>query len=100
MSSPDPHESLSRVLSHWRVIPARQPDFRTGVWARLAAARPASWTAFARGHPAMVAGALAVAVIFGAMAGRDQARMRVAADNDRIARSYVESLDARLMRMP
>jgi hypothetical protein len=53
-----------------------------------------SWGAFVRRHAAMCAGAVAVAIVLGALAGRDQARTQIAA-------SYVQALDARsMMRMP
>jgi hypothetical protein len=96
-----PKDSLDQVLSAWRVRPRRDEQFRTQVWARIAAGRPAeSWTGYLRGHAGAVAGVLALAVVLGAIGGRSQARARVAAESDRLATTYVQALDARSMRMP
>lgn len=96
-----PKDSLGNLLSAWRMRPRRDPQFRAQVQARIAAARTGdSWAGYLRGHAAPVAGALALAVLLGALGGRTQARARVAADSDRLATSYVQALDARSMRMP
>lgn len=101
MTSDESDPDLSRTLADWRLTPPRAPSFRTDVWARIAAARRSpAWPTFARAHLAGLAGALAVAVAVGAWAGRVEARSRVAASRDAIARSYVTSLDARAMRLP
>ena len=97
-------ESLEQLLPVWRVQPRRDPQFRAQVWERIAEAQrtgavPVSWTGFARGHAAMVVGALALALVAGAIGGRSQARARVAAESARIATAYVQSLDARSMAM-
>jgi outer membrane lipoprotein SlyB len=94
-----PQDSLSRTLAAWRVGPRRDPQFRAAVHARIAGGAGTSWAAFARAHAPLVAGALAVAMVLGALTGREQARARVAADNGRIASAYVQSLDARAMAM-
>lgn len=99
MNSSDSDKSLSRMLADWRVTPPRDPQFRTTVWARIGAARQVpSWTDFVRLHTPALAGALAVAIVLGAWIGREQARSRVEADRDEIAREYVQALDARTMR--
>ena len=99
MKSPEEDGSLTRALADWRVAPRRDPQFRTAVWARIEAARSApSWNGYARRHAPALAGALAVALVLGAWVGREQARARVAADRDVIARAYVQALDARTMR--
>ena len=98
MNTPPEDNSFSRLLGAWRVSPRRDPQFRPGVWARIAAARAAlPWPAYLRLHAAALAGALAVALVAGAWIGREQARARVAADRDTIARAYVQALDARAM---
>jgi lipopolysaccharide biosynthesis regulator YciM len=43
---------------------------------------------------------LALAVVLGAVGGRSQARARAAAESERLASAYVQSLDARGMTMP
>ncbi len=95
-----PQDSLSRALGAWRVAPPRDPGFRSHVHERLQrAAAPATWTTFARAHATLVAGALALAIVVGALTGREQARTRVAADSAQIASAYVHALDARAMAM-
>jgi hypothetical protein len=101
MNTPEPDDSISSLLADWRVIPRRDPQFRTAVWRRLEATRRASsWTTYARAHAALVAGALTVALVAGALTGREWARARVEAESDRLADSYVRAMDARTMRMP
>lgn len=90
--------SLDQTLADWRVTPHRNPQFRTEVWDQIAAAKPASWPAYARLHAAALMGGLALALVIGALAGREEAKSRVAAERDAIAREYVQALDARTMR--
>jgi hypothetical protein len=99
-----PRDPLSTVLGEWQVKPARDPQYRTRVWARIEAAqreksRGGSWMGFARGHAALVAGAFALAIVLGAVSGRSQARARLAEESARIASVYVQSLDARAMQL-
>ena len=101
MNTPDPEEPLSRTLADWRVTPPRHSQFRPQVWARIAAARAApTWPGYVRAHATRVAGVLALAIVVGAMTGRERARARVEAESGRLATSYVQALDARNMRMP
>ncbi|HVS51627.1 MAG TPA: hypothetical protein VHD62_04670 [Opitutaceae bacterium] len=102
MSSP-PNDPLSRVLADWRVTPRRNPEFRRRVRARLAGARGGpsnSWASYARSHAAAVSGLLALAIALGALGGRERARARLENESGELARAYVQSLDARAMRMP
>jgi len=95
----DTSDTLDRVLNDWRVAPARNPQFRAEVWARIGAgAQP--WSVYARRHGAMVAGALALAVVVGAVTGRERARAQTAADRAQLASAYVQGLDARSMVQP
>jgi hypothetical protein len=90
-------DSLSTLLSAWRVQVRRQPDFRSAVWARIAAGADAvPWGDFVRRHAAVVGGALALAIVVGAFSGHGQARRRVAAESAQLAAAYVEGLDARM----
>lgn len=99
--SPSSHDPLSHTLAEWRVRPARNPHFRAAVWARVeAAARPSTWTRFARTHPAAVSGILAAAVLLGALTGRTEARQHEQQERAAIAANYVHALDARWMRHP
>jgi hypothetical protein len=96
--NPQDEGSLARLLQAWHVAPPKDPQFRPGVWARIEAARAAlPWPAYVRLHAAALAGVLAVALVAGAWIGRAEARSRVAADRDTIAREYVQALDARAM---
>lgn len=96
-----PPDPVSRLLAAWRLEPERDPGFRTQVWHRIELLRQAStWSHFARTHPAAVAGALSIAVVLGAVSGREQARASAAAESSRMASAYVQSLDARTMTMP
>lgn len=95
---PDP---LSHALAAWRVGPCRNPRFRAGVWAQIAANRKApTWSGYLRAHGALVAGALALAVVTGAWRGREEARARDAMARAALVAEYVHGLDARWMRSP
>src|SRR5690242_14223666 len=96
-----PPDPLRAFLSTWRLHPRRNPQFRTEVWARIGSGRGATpWSLYLRSHSAAVAGALALAIVVGAIGGWSQARARVESDSRQIASAYVYSLDARNMRMP
>jgi hypothetical protein len=103
MDSPEPADSLSPKLQAWRVAPQRNPQFRAEVWQRIATrgrSNALPWTGYVRSHAGTVAGAVAIASLLGALAGRDQARTRVAAESTRMASAYVQALDPRNMTMP
>ncbi len=101
MKAPPSNDPLSRVLQDWRVAPRRTPEFRSEVWARIGrAGKTESWAGYLRGHSAAVVGAVALAVVLGAVGGRMQARSLAAAESERLASAYVHSLDARGMTMP
>jgi hypothetical protein len=94
-------DPLEQLLPEWRVEPRRDPRFRAQVWQRIGAARDVtSWPVYLRLHATAVAGVLALAVAVGAIGGWSRARARVEADSSQIASSYVQTLDARNMRMP
>ena len=100
MDSPKNPDSLSRTLAGWRLDVPRNPQFRAQVWARMTrdnAALP--WMIYLRQHAAPFAGALALAIVFGALGGRERARARVAAESAQLAAAYVQALDARSMVM-
>lgn len=103
MDSFKSEEPLSQALGAWQVKPARHPQFRAVVWARMTrtgnvATQP--WSLYARKHLAAVAGTFVLALALGAWVGREQAHARVAADSRRMAEAYVQGLDARAMHMP
>lgn len=101
MPSPEPPDSLSATLRAWRLRPHRHPQFRPGVWARIAAARRAeSWAGYVRVHARAVVAGLTLAVLAGALAGRQEARLRVAESSAQLAKAYVTAHDARAMQMP
>jgi hypothetical protein len=100
MKAPSSNDPLSRVLKDWRVLPSRTPQFRTDVWARIGGeGKTESWGGYLRGRTTVVAGALAVAVVLGAVGGRRQARSLAAEESERLANSYVQGMDARVMGM-
>jgi hypothetical protein len=100
MDSPKTPDSLSRTLAGWQVEVPRNPQFRTEVWARMARANAAlPWMIYLRRHAAPFAGALALAVVLGAVGGRERARARAAAESAKLAAAYVQGLDARSMEM-
>lgn len=100
MNPSEPERSLSPLLAAWRVVPLRDPRFRSAVWQRIEDARRLPWGRYARRHAPALAGALAAALLLGAWVGRDQARARVEADRAQIVSAYVQALDARSMAMP
>lgn len=100
-ASPESPDPLSSQLREWRLQPRRAPEFRGAVRARLGAeAGAASRAGFWRSNGRLVAGAVLVAILGGALAGREQARVQVAAANRELARVYVQAHDARTMQMP
>lgn len=93
-----PPDPLPPLLASWRVEPAPDPGFRRAVRDRLGATSVgATWAAFARRRAALVGGALAAALVAGALGGHGSARARVDEDRARLASAYVAGLDARLM---
>ncbi len=100
MSSLPPSDPLVRALADWRVAPSRNPQFRVLVQARLAGAgAELPWGAYARRLLAGVAGALAIALVLGALGGQEIARARAAVHRAQLATVYVQGLDARVMTM-
>lgn len=94
-------EKLTRALADWRVTPAANPDFRPGVWARIARARrEVAFGEFLRTHAVPCAALLVVALGVGAWTGQDRAKTRVAAERAALVANYVQGLDARAMVMP
>ena len=55
---------------------------------------------FAPPPPRGLGGALALALVVGALSGRERARSRVAAESAQLAAAYVQGLDARSMTTP
>lgn len=101
MKAPESQDRLEPAMAGWQVSPTRDPQFRSRVWQRIEAAKAAaSWPRYVQTHRAAVAGGIAVAVVLGAVTGRDQARSRADADRSTLATNYVQALDARTMKMP
>lgn len=101
MDSPKEPDSISPILASWRVDPPRNPEFRREVWARVGSARGMMpWRVFARQHLTAVSGALALALVVGALSGHERAKRRVEAESARLATAYVQGLDARSMQVP
>jgi hypothetical protein len=101
MSAPDSDLPLRRVLTEWRLSPPADPSFKSAVWARIEAHEQGTgWATFVRSHGAWVGGGVALALVLGAWSGRTQAHAKTAAERAAVVHSYVQSLDARTMRMP
>ena len=101
MSTPQDPAPLSNLLAAWKVSGRRAPGFRGEVLSRIEAiSARVPWGVFARRHFAMVSGALALALVVGALSGHGSARSKVAAESERLAAAYVSGLDARSMQMP
>ena len=100
MDSPQPPDSLSGVLADWRVAPRRDPQFRASISARInAGPTTLPWAGYVRRHAGVFVGAMAVAIVAGAIGGHERARARAAAESAQLAAAYVQGLDARLMTM-
>lgn len=98
MNSLPRDDALSTTLADWRVNPPRDPAFRSAVWSRITAgSRGSTWSGYAQAHLPILAGALALALLIGGWAGREQARLAVEADRAELAAAYVQTLDARAM---
>ena len=94
-------EKLKPVLEDWRVAPVANRVFRAGVWAQIERGRGvAGWVNFVRGHGAVCAVVLGLALGAGAWTGRERARAAVQLERAAMLTSYVGALDARSMKMP
>ena len=92
---------FGRLLAGWSETPRRNPAFRAEVWKRIEASEAVpSWGGYMRAHAPWVVGALALAIVLGAIGGSAQARARASADREALASAYVRALDARWMREP
>jgi hypothetical protein len=101
MNANHEHSGLGGLLPEWKVDPKRNPRFRTEVWGRIEASKAASsWTGYAWAHAPWITGVLALAIVLGAIGGREQARAQASADQAALASAYVHALDARWMRQP
>ncbi len=96
MPSSQTPEPLSRTLAEWRVTPPRNPQFRTGVWARISGGPRETWAGYLRTH--LVSWSVAAMVAFGAAswAGRAVAQTRLDGERDAMIVSYLVELDPRV----
>jgi len=94
-------DPLDDSLAAWRLEPPRDPRFSGNVWDRInhGSAAP-TWFAYVRSHAVPVAAAFALATALGIFSGRERARAGLAADTGTMANAYVQSLDARSLRLP
>jgi hypothetical protein len=97
MSTPSPHDPLSRTLAAWRVTPPADPAFRPAVWQRLAAARDESWPGYLRAHLAVWCVTALIASAAAGWAGRSVAHAQLDADRERMIFSYLGELDPRVL---
>lgn len=89
-------ETLRRLLrEHWPAEVRATPAFRTGVWARIEAARrgPATWGAWLRLHLAGAAFAAVASASLAAGGGAWIARREAVEARERAVASYVAAVD-------
>ncbi len=96
MNSNSNDEQLGSLLrNEWQVRPVKNPGFRTGVWARIEAARrvPATWGAWLRLNAArctfLAVASIAVAGTSGGWIAKAQANQ----NREQLVQRYLASLD-------
>ncbi len=89
-------KSLVAVLRDWRVSPPPDPNFRHNVWQRLHPQIPASWPAYLRGHAVAWMLVTVLTVSGAALTGHAAAQIRVRADREKLAVTYLVDLDPRV----
>lgn len=94
-----PHKPLSEVLHDWKVNPPVDPLFRHSVWQRLNRQIPASWPAYLRGHAVGWILVTVLTVSGAALTGHAAAQIRVRADREKLAVTYLMDLDPRVQAM-
>lgn len=96
MDTPPPSDSLSRTLSHWRLQPPRDPQFRPAVWARLARRSRETWAGYVAAHRVGWSVAAIAVIGFAGWSGHAAAQARQAADRDALVTAYLIELDPRV----
>ncbi|MSU46481.1 MAG: hypothetical protein EXS42_05015 [Lacunisphaera sp.] len=89
-------DSLPQALRDWRVTPPADPNFRHGVWQRIACRTRATWPAYLQSHAAAWSLVAMVALGAAAYTGKALARAYVRADREAIVVTYLVDLDPRV----
>jgi hypothetical protein len=78
-----------------RVHPARTPDFRAAVWARIEAVRraPETWSAWLRLHSWRFASCALAGVVLAGAGGGWIAKVQSQRDREQLVRRYLASID-------
>ena len=91
------HDGPSReaLREHWQVSPARNPAFRTAVWARIEAARgaPATWSAWLRLNFFRVSSFAVIAIALADAGGGALARNHASQQREELVQRYLASID-------
>ena len=97
MDPTPPRDPLDTALAHWRVRPARNPQFRTSVSQRINAAARLTWSTYLRGHLVGWSVAAMLALVTAGWGGRAMAQARLDAGREAMVVSYLSGLDPRVM---
>src|SRR5215218_2653716 len=90
-------DSLDDTLQHWRVRPARDPNFRASVSRRINQAARVTWSMYIRDHLVGWSIAAMLALVAAGYGGRAMAQARLDADRDAMVISYLSGLDPRVI---
>lgn len=94
MSKNDHDNSLTSILSDWQISAESEPQFRQGVWKRIAQRkRESAWPGYLRAHAATAASFAIFAAVAGGVTGYTQARDQAREHRENMANAYVESID-------
>jgi hypothetical protein len=88
-------ESLNRLLKEWRLDPVADPNFRAGVWRRIAVDTAETWSTYLQRHVVGWSLLATVALSAGGWIGHARAAARNAAARDQLVIAYVQSIDPR-----
>lgn len=94
---PNSRDPLGDTLSHWRVDPPRDRNFRDSVWQRIETTARVTWAGYLRGHLVEWSIAAMVALVAAGWGGRAMAQARLEADRDAMVVSYLSALDPRVI---
>ncbi len=101
MNHPTDSDPLRTQLPAWRVAPPSDPAFRTGVWARIEAARrrvDETWSAYCRRHVGAWSLVLLVGLSGAALLGQRAGAEHSRSERENILAAYLAQIDARAMQ--
>ena len=97
MDPNSPRDPIDDALQHWRVHPARNPNFRVSVTQRIHRAAGLTWSNYVRDHLVGWSIAAMIALVAAGWGGRAIAHARLEADRDAMVIAYLSGLDPRVM---